>query len=184
MSSNHLVYRLQSPTGHEQLKLLQEPKPRIDKHEVLVKIHAVSLNYRDIVVANGGYPFPVKEKVVPCSDAAGEVVEVGSALEGFTVGDRVIASFDPTNLYGPQVDWNHGHGGPIDGVLRQYVAFAGSAVAKIPDSAGLTYPQMASLVCTGVTAWNALFGAVPLKPGQTILFQGMLLLHRSTCEPL
>ena len=173
MSSNHLVYRLQSQTGHQQLKQLEEPKPSIDKHEILVKIHAISLNYRDIVVANGRYPFPVKEKVVPCSDAAGEVVEVGSLVDGLKVGDRVICNFDPTNLYGPQLDWNHGHGGPIDGVLRQYVAFPASAVASIPESSGLTYPQMASLVCTGVTAWNAMYGAVPLKPGQTILFQGM-----------
>lgn len=178
MSNHHLVYRLQSRTGHQQLKQLEEPKPAFDKHEILVKIRAVSLNYRDIVVANGGYPFPVKDRVVPCSDAAGEVIEIGSAVEGFRIGDRVIGNFDPTNLYGPQLDWNHGHGGPIDGVLRQYVSFPASAVVRIPESSGLTYPQMASLVCTGVTAWNALYGAIPLKPGQTVLFQGTQLLQR------
>lgn len=178
MSSNQRVYRLQSQKGHEQLKQVQEPKPVIDKHEVLVKIHAVSLNYRDIVVANGQYPFPVKDKVVPCSDSAGEIVEIGSKVEGFKVGDRVVASFDPTNLFGPQRDWDHGHGGPIDGVLSEYVAFAGNAVVKIPESSNLTYPEMASLVCTGVTAWNALYGAVPLVPGQTVLFQGKLLYMR------
>lgn len=173
MSSKHLVYRLQSQTGHQSLKQSEEPIPKIDKHEILVKVHAVSLNYRDIVVANGGYPFPVKEKVVPCSDAAGEVVEVGSAVAGFKVGDRVISNFDPSNLYGPQRDWDNGLGGPVDGVLRQYVPFTASAAAKIPESSGLSYPEMAALVCTGVTAWNAMYGAVPLKPGQTILFQGM-----------
>jgi len=181
MSSHHLVYRLQSRTGSQQLKQSEEPKQTIDKHEIIVKIRAVSLNYRDIVVANRAYPFPVKDKVVPCSDAAGEVIEVGSAVEGFRIGDCVIGNFDPTNLYGPQVDWNHGHGGPIDGVLRQYVSFPASAVARIPESSRLSYPQMAALVCTGVTVWNALYGAIPLKPGQTILFQGMQFLPVHNC---
>jgi len=97
-----------------------------------MKIRGISLNYRDIVVANGGYPFPGKEQVVPCSDGAGQIVEVGSSVEGFEVGDQVIACFDPTNLCGPQKDWSHGHGGPVDGVLREYVAFPETAIVKIP----------------------------------------------------
>jgi NADPH:quinone reductase-like Zn-dependent oxidoreductase len=100
---------------------------------------------------------PIKEQVIPCSDAAGEVVKVGSSIQDLKTGDHVIGNFDVGNLYGPQPDWVHGHGGPIDGVLRQYIAFPGSAVTKIPAHSKLTFPQMASLVCTGVTAWNALY---------------------------
>ena len=100
-----------------------------------MKIHGIALNYRDIVIANGGYPFPIKENVIPCSDAAGEVVEVGSSVEGLDVCDHVVANFDVSNLYGQQKDWLHGHGGPIDGMLRQYVALPGTAVVKVPRTA-------------------------------------------------
>ncbi|EHK95984.1 NAD(P)-binding Rossmann-fold containing protein [Glarea lozoyensis ATCC 20868] len=170
--SKQIVFRLQSRTGYQSIKQVEEAIPTIDKHEVLVKIRAVSLNYRDVVVANGGYPFPVKDQVVPCSDSAGEVIEIGSSVEGFAKGDRVIAVFDPTNLFGPQKDWHHGHGGPVDGVLREYVAFPSSALIKISGASGLNFSQMAALVCTGVTAWNVLYGNQPLKPGHTVLFQG------------
>ncbi|KAE9375115.1 putative zinc-type alcohol dehydrogenase-like protein [Stipitochalara longipes BDJ] len=170
--STHLVFRLEEEGSHRNLKQFEEPKPVIDRHEVLVKVRGISLNYRDIVIANGGYPFPNKEKVIPCSDAAGEVVEIGSSVEGLKVGDHVVANFDVSNLYGPQSDWQHGHGGPIDGMLRQYVSLPGNAVVKIPKHAKLSFTEMASLVCTGTTAWNALYGNIPLKPGQTVLFQG------------
>ena len=170
--SSQVVFRLQSRTGHQSIKQVEESIPSIDKHEVLVKIRAVSLNFRDVVIANGGYPFPVKDKVVPCSDCAGEIIEIGSSVEDFANGDNVMAVFDPTNLFGPQKDWNHGHGGPVDGVLREYVAFPGSALIKIPKESSLSFSQMAALVCTGVTAWNVLYGHQPLKPGHTVLFQG------------
>ncbi|CZR66682.1 related to zinc-containing alcohol dehydrogenase [Phialocephala subalpina] len=170
--ASHLVYRLSNRGPNHTLKQVSEPKPTISKHEVLVKIEGISLNYRDIVIANGTYPFPIKENVVPCSDGAGEVIEVGSSVEGLEIGDHVIANFDAMNLYGQQKTWTHGHGGPIDGVLREYAAFPASVLVKIPKEAKMSFTQMASLVCTGVTAWNALYGNVPLKPGQTVLFQG------------
>lgn len=171
MSSN-LTFRHTERTSHHNLKLASEPIPTIDKHEVLVKIRGVALNYRDISISDSTYPFPVKDDVVPCSDGAGIVVQVGSAVEGFQVGDRVIANFDVKHYYGPQPDWLHGHGGPIDGVLRQYMALPGDALTKFPADCKLSFVQMASLVCTGTTAWNALYGNMPLKPGQTVLFQG------------
>lgn len=167
------VFRLQSQGSHQNIKQSSEPIPTIEGHEILLKIRAVSLNYRDIAITKGQYPFPVKNQVIPCSDAAGEIVQVGSHVEGFKVGDRVIASFDGTNLYGPQKNWNHGHGGPVDGFLREFAALPATAVVKIADEANLSFPQMAGLVCTGVTAWNALYGNIPLRPGQTVLFQGM-----------
>jgi len=69
-------------------------------------------------------------------------------------------------------DWLNGLGGPKDGVLRQYIAIPATAIVKIPSTTKLSWSQLASLVCTGTTAWNALYGNLPLKPGQTLLFQG------------
>ena len=172
--SNHKVFRLASVGSHHNIQENSEPIPTIDSHEILVKIRGVALNYRDLAISKGAYPFPVKDNVIPCSDTAGEIVEVGSLVEDLKVGDRVVASFDRTNLYGPQRDWAHGHGGPIDGFLREFAAVPATAAVKIPEGAKLSFTQMAALVCTGVTAWNALYGNIPLKPGQTVLFQGMV----------
>lgn len=69
-------------------------------------------------------------------------------------------------------DWNNAFGGPVDGMLRQYVAVPSDAIISIPKSTTLSWPQLAGLVCTGTTAWNALYGNMPLKPGHTVLFQG------------
>jgi NADPH:quinone reductase-like Zn-dependent oxidoreductase len=171
--STYKVFRLQSPGSHENIKQSTEPIPTIEGNEILLKIRAISLNYRDLTIAKGRHPYPLKDQVIPCSDAAGEIAEVGSRVEGFKVGDRVVASFDATHLYGPQQNWNHMHGGPVDGFLREFAALPATAVVKIPDEAKLSFAQMAGLVCAGVTAWNALYGNIPLKPGQTVLFQGM-----------
>lgn len=167
------VFRLASQGSHRNIQSHSEPIPTIDAHEILVKIRGLALNYRDLAITNGTYPFPVKDNVIPCSDTAGEIVKVGSLVDSLKIGDRVIAAFDGTNLYGPQKDWDHGHGGPVDGFLREYAALPATSVIKVPDGVRLSFTQMAALVCTGVTAWNALYGNAPLKPGQTVLFQGM-----------
>lgn len=83
-----------------------EAAPVPKAHEVLVRIQAASLNYRDFMIASGIYPFPQKDNVVPCSDMAGDIVSVGEGVTGFKVGDRVTGSFDQTHLYGPMKDWN------------------------------------------------------------------------------
>ena len=170
------VFRLASVGSHHNIEEHSESIPTIDSHEVLVKIRGVALNYRDLAITNGTYPFPVKDQVIPCSDAAGEIVKVGSLVDGFKVGDHVVAAFDGSNLYGPQKDWHHGNGGPVDGFLREFAALPASSVTKIPEGAKLSFTQMAVLVCTGVTAWNALYGNIPLRPGQTVLFQGISIL--------
>lgn len=172
MASKQTVFRLNSRQGIVDLSKSEEDIPKAAAHEVLIKIHSVALNYRDIAIATSHYPFPVKDNVVPVSDAAGEIVEIGPNVHGFTVGDWVIANFNPVNLYGPMKDWNGGLGGPVDGVLRNYLAINANSVIKVPKESSLKASQWASLVCTGTTAWNALYGNVPLKPGQTVLFQG------------
>ncbi|KAM0128406.1 hypothetical protein ACHAO1_009028 [Botrytis cinerea] len=138
------VFRLASQGSHHNIQSHSEPIPTIDAHEILVKIRGLALNYRGLAITNGTYPFPVKDNVIPCSDAAGKVVKVGSRVDNLKIGDRVIAEY---------------------AVLPAY------SVIKVPDGARLSFTQIAALVCTGVTAWNALYGNAPLKPGQTVLFQ-------------
>jgi NADPH:quinone reductase-like Zn-dependent oxidoreductase len=170
----HSVLRHTTRDSWRSVQQFEEPRPTVGKYEVLVKVRSVALNYRDVAVSTSKYPFAVKDKVVPASDASGDIVEIGEGVTGFAKGDRVVASFDPVTLYGPIKSWDTGMGGSIDGVLREYLPIAAQSVVKIPDSSTLSYAQWASVVCTGVTAWNALYGNMSLKPGQTVLFQGML----------
>ncbi|KAL7928395.1 hypothetical protein V8C35DRAFT_333009 [Trichoderma chlorosporum] len=166
------VFRLPQRTSIDDLKVSRESIPEPVAHEVLIRIHNVALNFRDVAIATGKYPFPIKENVVPGSDFAGEVVSVGNKVEGFEKGDKVIASFDLHTLYGAMKDWRHSLGGCYDGALREYIALPSSALIKIPVESTLSFAQLSALVCTGTTAWNALYGNNPLKPGQTVLFLG------------
>lgn len=169
------VFRLPQRSSIHDLREETEPVPEPSSYEVLVRIRSVALNFRDFAVATGKYPFPVKDNVVPCSDLSGDVVKVGSQVkELFAEGDKVIAVFDLNTLYGPILDWDHSLGGCLDGALREFIALPSSALVKIPSDTRLSYAQLSALVCVGSTAWNALYGNVQLKPGQTVLFLGKL----------
>lgn len=135
------VFRLPQRTSVHDLVVNDEPIPVPSPHEVLIKIRKVALNYRDIAVATSKYPFPVKDDVVPCSDFAGDVVSVGSQVEGFAQYDRVISSFDLNTPYGAMRDWNHSLGGCVDGVLRQYIVLPSNALVKIPEGSQLDYAK-------------------------------------------
>jgi len=139
--------------------------------EVLVRIHAVSLNYRDLLGAWGKYP-QSKPDLVPCSDAAGEIIAIGEDVTGFKEGDRVLANFSLDHLHGditPEIQGT-ALGGSIDGVLTEYRTFPGHSLVHIPEH--LSYEEASTLPCAAVTAWNALQGPVPLKGGDTVLVQG------------
>ncbi|KAH8548515.1 hypothetical protein BGW37DRAFT_514597 [Umbelopsis sp. PMI_123] len=173
MSNQYTVFRLPvKGCSLNELKSYKEPMPELDKHQVVVKVCAVALNYRDIAIAEGTYPFPVKKSVIPCSDMCGVVHYVGSMVKSLKKGDKVIALFMQNALYGPCSDWNDGLGGPLDGVLQEYAVFPEHGLIKIPKESLMTDAETASLVCTGVTTWNALYGNIPLKPGQTVLVLG------------
>jgi NADPH:quinone reductase-like Zn-dependent oxidoreductase len=173
--TTHTVFRFPTRNSFEDIVSSQEEIPIISKHEVLIKVRAVSLNSRDIQIATSNYPAFVKDNPIPCSDAAGDIVAVGDEVRGLAKGDRVVVSFDLAHQYGPQKDFLTCQGGGVDGVLAEYIARPGSSVVKVPTSAPQSYSELASLVCTGVTSWNALYGNIPLKPGQTVLVQGWLL---------
>lgn len=105
MSRQNTAYRLTSITGPSGLTAQSTPLPTPKAHEVLVLIHAVSLNWRDYGVAYGKYPLPTKKEPILCSDMAGEVVSVGEEVGEWSVGDRVTANFDQGHFYGPQMNW-------------------------------------------------------------------------------
>ncbi|KAJ5292058.1 hypothetical protein N7478_001309 [Penicillium angulare] len=167
------VYRLPTRNAIEDITCNHEDIPKPLSHEVLIKVRAIALNSRDCQIATSKYPFPIKENVVPGSDAAGDIVEVGDLVNDFAKGDRVVVCFDQTRLYGPSTHPVAGQsGGGVDGVMAQYITRPASAVVKIPPGSPQTYSELATLVCTGVTAWNALYGNKPLVPGQVVLVQG------------
>ncbi|KAL4949477.1 NAD(P)-binding protein [Aspergillus filifer] len=166
------VFRLCQRTGINNLTTVQEPIPTPTRHEVLIKIHAVSLNARDLQIANNEYPMPANDNIIPCSDGAGEIAEIGEGVAEFQKGDRVVVNFNVNHLYGTARGYEGQQGGFIDGVLAQYIVRPVSCVVRVPGSARQSYAELASLVCTGVTVWNGLFGNVQLKPGQTVLVQG------------
>lgn len=165
------AYELQGK-GLEHIKQVERIKPPLKSNEVLVKINAVSLNYRDYMIAKGVYRADVKYPIIPLSDGAGEVVEVGSAVTAFRVNDRVAGTFFPFWEAGsvtPDVNLQ-ALGGDVNGVLAEYVALPESGLVHLPDS--ISYEEAATLPCAGLTAWNALFGKGKIMPGQTVLVLG------------
>ncbi|KAI0032645.1 NAD-P-binding protein [Vararia minispora EC-137] len=170
--STNTAWRLPSGgAGISALKKVSEPRPSPLLHQYLVRVRAVSLNFRDVAIANGFYGMPVKENVVLGGDLAGEIVEAGSATTKFKVGDRVTANFFPEHYYGSLESDPPNLGGPIDGTLQEYRVFDEMALLRAP--AYLSYEELSCFPIAGVTAWNALLGGgTPLRPGQTVLFQG------------
>ncbi|EJD06311.1 NAD-binding protein [Fomitiporia mediterranea MF3/22] len=166
-------FRLTKQTGIEALRLTQSSVPTIKDGEVLVKIHAVSLQYRDLIITNGTYPMGAGENIVPGSDCAGEVLSVGSNVKNFKPGDRVSANFALEHIHGDiesEEQRATGLGGLIDGVLTECRTFPAYSLVKIPDY--LSYEEASTLPCAALTAYNSLFGDIPLKGGDTVLVQG------------
>ena len=158
--------------GIENLALVERPTPEISANEVLVKFHAASLNYRDLMMVKGLYNPKLKLPLVPFSDGAGEVVEVGAAVTKFKVGERVTPIFMQGWLNG-EVDFKKARtalGGDVDGVLREFAAFDENGLVCIPDD--LSYEEAATLPCAAVTAYHALFASGSLKSDDTVLLQG------------
>lgn len=159
--------------GLENLVLVEREKPRAAAQEVVVKFHAASLNYRDLLFAKGIYNPNAKLPTVPLSDGGGEVVEVGANVTLWKVGDRVCPIFSQGWLDGErsaQKDRTSLGGGDRDGVLREYGAFHENALVRIPDH--LSYEEAATLPCAAVTAWNALVPSGHVKAGETVLTLG------------
>lgn len=163
------AYELQPREG-DPLTLVERPRPTLGPGEVRVRVRAVSLNYRDLNIAKGAKRR--KAPLVPASDGAGEVIELGPGVTRVAVGDRVAAAFFPTWLDGELSDYHHANalGGTRDGMLAEEVVLPEAAWLKLP--ARLSFEEAATLPCAGVTAYHALFVAARVSPGDVVLVQG------------
>ena len=166
------VYRFDALTSLDDLHLHEEPQPVPQRGELLLRVRAVSLNYRDVAMVLGRYSIPVEAGHVPVSDAAAEVVAVGDEVTAFRPGDRVISLFHPRWLGGERSETIHqeSYGGARDGWLAEYKVVSQEAVIAAPES--LTDAEGATLPCAAATAWSALAGHRPVRAGDSVLTQG------------
>jgi len=165
------TYLLHRQQGIHGLELVDRPRAALAPAQVRLRMRAVSLNARDLLIANALVDGP---PLVPCSDGVGEVIEVGAAVTRWRIGDRVFPNFYPGWIDGPptpeQVASGLG-GGREPGMLSEEVVIDAAALVAVPQH--MTDAEAATLPCAGVTAWNALFGGVAqLLPGQTVLLLG------------
>ena len=163
---------IQTHGGVDGLALVEQPQPEPAAGEVLVRIRAVSLNYRDLITLKAQRPGNLPPPLVPCSDGAGEVVAIGAGVSRWQVGDRVAGIFFRDWLEGSFDLKYHGAagGGSIHGWLREFVAVPEAALVRVP--AHLSFDEAATLPCAAVTAWHALFTRGALHAGETVLALG------------
>ena len=149
------VYELQGPEGVDGMKLVDRPVPAPAAGQVLVRLRAATLNYRDLLTVKGGYGSRQKFPLIPGSDGAGVVESVGAGVREFAPGDRVIGSFFEGWLGGEpsEIKMRTSLGGAVDGVLCEYRVWPAAALVRTPDH--LTDAEAASLPCAGLTAWSA-----------------------------
>src|SRR5690348_3406331 len=172
MEANLRCYELAGPRGIDGLELVEKPAPAPGPGQVLVKLKAVTINYRDLLTVKGGYGSRQKFPLVPLSDGAGVVESVGAGVTRFKPGDRVNGSFFEGWLGGePSEDKMRSNlGGALDGVLCEYRLWPAAALVRTPDH--LSDVEAASLPCAGLTAWSAVVKLGNIRPGQTVLTQG------------
>ena len=160
-----------SSFGIDSLEFVERPTPSPEAGEVLIRVRAISFNYRDLLVVKGLYNPRLRLPRIPVSDGAGEVAAVGDDVTNWKPGDRVAAIFMQNWLDGPPTAGKSRRalGGDIDGMLAEYVVLKETGLVAIPEH--LSFQEAATLPCAAVTAWNAL-SAGDLKPGATVLIQG------------
>ena len=165
-------FRLHELGGSDALRLDDVPSPTPGPGEVLIRLRAISLNYRDLMVAQGVYNPKARLPLVPVSDGAGEVVATGAGVTRWKPGERVAACFMPGWIDGPPDEAKArsalGAGGL--GILAEQAVLPEEGLVPIPGH--LSFEEAATLPCAGVTAWNALITSGGLKPGDTVLVQG------------
>lgn len=165
------AYRLNGPDAP--LRLVEEPDPRPGPGQILIDLKAATLNYRDTIVRDARYGGDQRPDLIPLSDGAGVIADVGEGLSRDRIGQRVAIGFMP--------DWTEGGftaakqaralgGGFVDGVLAERIVVPASGVAPLPDD--WSFEEGAAYPCAGVTAWNCLFGGAGVRPGDTVLIEG------------
>jgi NADPH:quinone reductase-like Zn-dependent oxidoreductase len=166
------VYEIRDRFGLDALTLTERPQPQPGPHEVLVRIKAASLNYRDLMVVKGQYNPKMPLPRIPLSDAAGEVAAVGPGVTRVQIGQGVAGIFMQKWIAG-DVDESKAKsalGGAIDGLLAEYAVLHEDGLVRIPEH--LDFEEAATLPCAAVTAWHGLISEGRIKPGDTVLVQG------------
>ena len=140
--------------------------------QIRVAMRAASINYRDLLVLSGTLRSVTLSELIPCSDGAGEVIEVAPEVWRVKVGDRIAPTFNPDWLGGPYQPspGAAGRGGAIQGVMRDELIVSQHEAVILPPH--LSFEEGATLPCAAVTAWHALCAAAPLFPGMSVLLQG------------
>jgi NADPH:quinone reductase-like Zn-dependent oxidoreductase len=150
------TYELQATGSLDGLRLVDRPQPQPAPGQIVVKVRAVSLNYRDLIVMQGAYG-KVSLPLVPLSDAAGEVVALGDGVTSWQPGDRVAGTFFPDWLAGPvtpdSTKTARG-GGSTNGMLSEFVTLSEQGAVRVPEH--LSFEEASTLPCAALTAWNAL----------------------------
>ncbi len=163
-------WQLGQQPGWQNLQLVEQPDPTPGTGEVLVRLRAASLNYRDLIVVNEQKRFTPDR--IPLSDGAGEVAAVGAGVTRWKVGDRVAGTFF-RDWQGGRFDMSYHQaalGGSVDGVLRQQAVFPQHGLVRLP--ADYSFEEGATLPCAGLTAWTALMTRGQFQPGDTALLLG------------
>jgi len=158
--------------GLESLTLAERPDPQAGPGQVVIKLRAASLNYRDLMMVQGSYNPRQRLPLIPLSDGVGEVSAVGEGVTRVKVGDRVAGNFTQRWIAGEPTRARLGAslGGPLDGMLAEYNVLHEEGVVHVP--AHLPDEEAATLPCAAVTAWHALIHQGRLKAGDTVLVQG------------
>jgi NADPH:quinone reductase-like Zn-dependent oxidoreductase len=158
--------------GFDGFKIVDRPKPEPGPYQVLIKMQAWSLNYRDLLTVKGFYNPRLEMPRIPFSDGAGEVVAVGREVKSVKPGDRVTSTFFENWKSGAATDdcARTALGAERDGVLAEFVTLHEDGVIPMPDH--LTYAEASTLPCAAVTAWNALAVGGKIKAGDRVLALG------------
>ncbi len=166
------AYVISEEFGLENLKRVERDRPTPASDEVLVRMRAVSPNYRDVLMIQGAYNPNQPLPLIPFSDGVGVIESCGDDVERVAAGDRVCPIFAQDWLSGrpTKPKLKSALGGPRDGTLCEYMAVPARSVVSVPDS--LTDAEAATLPCAGLTAWNALVEQEGISPGETVATLG------------
>jgi len=165
------AYQFADTTGPDALKLVELPEPKPARGQVLVRVRATSLNYRDLLVSDGRYG-KVALPLIPLSDGAGEIVAMGEDVARWKTGDRVAGTFFQGWQSGSfrREMANTALGGALNGMLAEYVALSADGLVAIPSH--LSFEQAATLPCAALTAWQALVFHGNISADETVLLLG------------
>ena len=166
------AYELQAIGNLNGIVQVERPHPEPGPGQIVVRVRAASLNYRDLLVVNGTYG-KIALPLIPVSDGAGEVTVVGDGVTRWKTGDRVAATFFPDWLGGelaPERTKAARGAGSTNGMLAEFVALPETGVVRIPGH--LSFEEAATLPCAALTAWNALVEHGSVKSGDTVVLLG------------